>query len=386
MKKHSIFRKKRSTFRKKRKTSQKKYRHKRTNKKIFKGGFNSAQLAGAIAVAGFYGMNKLVLIRKRGKIGEHGRMQGGINRYEIILNPNEPRPTLNRQQQIRIGRGNLNIRNFDIYVGSENNNLLIQITGNEGVLERLNNLVEVVAQPANALALYQNRHLELPAPQANADQIIQYAPAAANLVVNQDDNQDVNMERILFAVNILFSIIWWFFKLLYKIIIFIIKQNTSVRLPAQAVPRPIDDLALVPRAVPRPIDDLALVPRAVADEDEVADEDVEEIPNDRTIINAIVNYNPENRDQNLDILINNYWNNIMNNIEQLPQFMDNGGDNINITEPVDNTFKCVRPYNRLNATGQDRVRSCNKIGPPDPMFINQRYANLQSCANNCFEE
>ena len=117
---------KKNTFRK---NMRNKKRTRKNLKKRFKGGFNSIQLAGAIAVAGLLGKNKLVFIRKP-------ESRGVNNRYEFILEGTRPRLVSNRSK-IEISKGvYIAINNFNIYVGSTEDDILIQITGNDAVAER----------------------------------------------------------------------------------------------------------------------------------------------------------------------------------------------------------------------------------------------------------
>jgi hypothetical protein len=91
---------------------------------------------------------------------------------------------------------------------------------------------------------------------------------------------------------------------------------------------------------------------------------------------AVVNNTPEASEAAEDIK------QTLDDIGTLPQFRDTQDENIEA--PVDNTFKCVNPYNRGTATIKDRIKSCNRIGAPNENFVGKSWPILQNCVNECY--
>jgi hypothetical protein len=291
---------------------------KRKTKK-HRGGFNSAQLAGAIAVAAATGMNRIVLIPN-----EAGRAAGS-SRYEFTLNPNSP-PTL----RVRSGRQSLtvpgtsstvNIKNFDIYIGSSND-LLIKIAGNESVIGRLATLANGVKNNAEPLISTGVRlgHVS----QGEAEELRRDLPMLKKLA-------DTSVNMLLLGITILFKLMVLFFKIVIRILF---PVGSSPREPEPSNP-----------------------------------------PSEGAIVAMI-----QNPEQHLDVIQTEY-DTLLEAINTLPQFTFTD----EILTPVNTEFKCVTPYNRTTATVQDRVRSCNRMGPSHSKFTGRTWPLLQPCVSECYQ-
>jgi hypothetical protein len=339
MKKYSTFRKKhKKTARKL--SHAKKYRHKKTNKnkKIFKGGFNAAQFAGALAVAAATGMNKIVLIpNAAGKIAKS-------KRYDFLFDMTN-KPTLGKSTfKIPGTSSNVNIKNFDIYVGSQDSDLLIKMEGNSSVINRLASITQTIIQPQNAIALINTAQQNGQITQAVANDLQQGVDenlTGGRMLLGNETVQPDNSDFIKY-VQFIFNLLLLFFQLLFSIIFASKNQE-----PMNQEPEPMNQGANTPAST----------------------------SND---VVAIINNEPSAEETAENI------NDTLNDIGELPQFRDTNNENV---EPaVDNSFKCVNPYTRSNATARDRIKSCNKIGPSNENFTGRKWETLQPCVEQCYND
>ncbi len=328
------------TLRKKRRFSKrynafsknKKKHNKSLRKKMFKGGFSTAQFAGALAVAAFLEMDKIVLIPN-----EAGR-RARSRRYDIEIDPDNKPRIINRSQLQAGPRSNVSIKNFDIYVGSTTSDLLIKIEGNNSVIDRLATITQTVVQPQNARALIQSGQSAglLTADQADElnDSAQQNLPGATAMLTNGNvDPESSNFEKV-------FQIVMTLLKLFFSLIIFLLGK-----LPQQPQ-RPIS-------STPQDTQTQAVIIFQGSPDD--ANHAAEQINND------------------------------LNDIGNLPQFRDDESENPVPADEVQG-FKCVTPYNRDTANAKNRVRSCNKIDDPHQNFTGRTWPNLQSCVNECYTD
>ena len=328
------------TFRKRNKRVSKKHykkmsknnkKHRKTlRNKILKGGFNSAQFAGALAVAVAMDMDKIVLIpNKAGK-------SAGSKRYDFEIDADN-RPKLSAGRLTVPGtRSTINIRNFDIFVGSTKNDLLIQMEGNDSVINRLAAITQTLAQPQNANALIvsaQEGGLITPYEADNLKEEVR-SNAGNNMLTNGNvEPGSKNFENFIKMVLDLLGLFMMFILYILKLI-------------SESMKTPSSELTVV-------------TPQETSNE-----------------VVAVVNNTPDASKAAEDI------NQTFVDIGTLPQFKDT--KNEDIQPSVDNTFKCVNPYNRDTATIKDRVKSCNKIGEPNANFVGRTWSNLQPCVNECY--
>ena len=323
LRKKRRFSKRHNTFSKNRKKHNKSLR-----KKIFKGGFNTAQFAGALAVAAFLEMNKIVLIPNAAGIVARSK------RYDIEIDPDN-KPII-RSGKLQAGpRSTISIKNFDVYVGSTTSDLLIKIEGNNSVIDRLATITQTVVQPQNAGALIQSGQSAglLTADQAAElnDSAQQNLPRATAMLTNGN----VEPESSNFAK--VFQIVMTLLKLFFSLIMFLLGK-----LPQQPQ-----------RPVSTPQDTQSQAVTVFQGAPAAASASAEQINND------------------------------LNDIGNLPQFRDNQSENP-VPADEDQSFKCVTPYNRDTANAKNRVRSCNKIDNPHQNFRERNFSNLQSCVNECY--
>jgi hypothetical protein len=346
MKKYSTFRKKQKHKKTARKSSQaKKYRHKKTNKnkKIFKGGFSAAQFAGALAVAAATGMNKIVLIpNEAGKVAKS-------KRYDFIFDMTN-KPVLGRSSgkatfKIPGTSSNVNIKNYDIYVGSQDSDLLIKIYGNDSVIKRLASITQTIIQPQNAIALINTAEQNGQITQAVANDLQQGVEenlTGGTMLLGNETVQPDNSAFIKY-VQFIFNLLLLFFQLLFSIIFASKNQE-----PMNQEQEPMNQEANTPASTPNQVV-------------------------------AIINNEPSAEETAENI------NDTLNYIGELPQFRDTP-DTVEPEPAVDNRFKCVNPYTRSNATTRDRIKSCNKIGPSNENFTEREWRTLQPCIEECYND
>ena len=322
----------------------KKYRKTHKNK-ILKGGFSSAQFAGALAVAAVMDMDKIVLIPKEGTSSK---------RYDFEIDANN-RPKISSGRMVVPGtRGNINIKNFNIFVGSTKSDLLIQIDGNDSVINRLAAITQTLAQPQNALVLIENAQEGGLITQPKADNLKE--EVRSNAGNNMLTNSNVEPESKFFE-----NFIKMILDLLGLFILYILK------LISEYMKTPSSELTVTPQETSI----------AVVTPEETSNEVVVIVNNNPVDAGEAGEAVPEAAEAAEDI------NQLFNEIGNLPQFRDIGVDNP-IEAPRDNTFKCVNPYNRTTATIKDRIKSCNRIGEPNPNFVGKTWPVLQTCVNECY--
>ena len=328
------------TFRKRNKRVSKKHykkmsknnkKHRKTHKnKILKGGFNSAQFAGALAVAVAMDMDKIVLIPN-----EAGK---SINskRYDFEIDADN-RPKLSAGKLMVPGtRSNINIKNFNIFVGSTKSDLLIQMEGNSSVISRLAAITQTLAQPQNANALIETAQEGGLITQPEADNLKEEVRSNAGNNMLTNGNVEPESKNFENFIKMTLDLLGLFFTFLF----------TILKLIFESMKTPSSELTVV-------------TPQQISNE-----------------VVAVVNNAPDAGEAAEDI------NQTLNDIGSLPQFKDTGNENIQA--PVDNTFKCVNPYNRDTATIKDRIKSCNKVGQSHQNFTGQTWPVLQNCVDTCF--
>jgi len=109
-----------------------------------KGGFNRAQMKGAIAVAGLLKSRKIVLLPKPGSPSK---------RYEISLGDAYFEPKYgarNGNTTMNVNGAHINIKNFDVYVETTEGSLM-KIEGNESAMSRLEELTEKVLKEGETI-------------------------------------------------------------------------------------------------------------------------------------------------------------------------------------------------------------------------------------------
>ena len=147
-----------------------KSKHNTKKKYNLKGGFNRSQFQGAVAMCAYLGYTQIILINKKNTEEKH----------TITFNTNGNMPTIKSsggydRMQIPGTFSNINIKNWDIYVGNkhdnnednednddEDNDLLIKIEGNVSVTDRFANVFKALSNPntANALVITAENKLE----------------------------------------------------------------------------------------------------------------------------------------------------------------------------------------------------------------------------------
>jgi hypothetical protein len=338
----------------------KRYKSKKYQSKRYKGGFNSAQLAGALAVATALGMDRIVLIPNANGVSARSQRQ------EIVHDPSNPL-TIRRGQfdSVTIDGSRFNIKNFDIYVGSSGSSMLMRIQGNSSVVARLAAITTTVARPdiRNALTtLAQGGGLVEP-PTALA--LVTTASEPIDLsTLDMDKGADPQYFNRM--VHILLMLLDVFFKFLLKLFGFVLSAVAS-RFSRPSAPQPPLLLAADAAAAPEISSAVvAVVNRAAS----VADADASAA--DASASGADTAADAANT---INALINEF-------VDSAPQYVDNG---IDVTPVADTSFKCVTPYDRGTASIKDRTKSCNQVGPPDANFVGRTWPVRQNCVNECFK-
>jgi len=306
-------------------------KHRKTfRNKIFKGGFNSAQFAGALAVAAAMGMNKIVLIPN--EAGTQSR------RYDFEIDANN-KPKLSAGRFTVPGtRSTINIRNFNIFVGSTTSDLLIQMEGNDSVIKRLAAITQTIAQPQNAIALITNAEQEGIITQSEAENLTEEVRnnSPNNMLTNVNvEPESKDFENI---IKLILDLLGLFFIFLFNLIKLL---NDSTNQPPSSSA-------------------ITVTPQQTSD-----------------AVVAVVNNTPQAADQAAEDIKQT-----LDDIGSLPQFRDIRGETIE--PPTDNNFKCVNPYDRTTATTRDRLQSCNRIGPPNVRFVGRSFPGIQNCVSECY--
>jgi hypothetical protein len=348
--------KKHNTF-----TSKNRKKNKSLRNKRFKGGFNAIQFAGALAVAAALDMDKIVLIPNVA-----GRAVKS-KRYDIEIDQNN-KPIIKSGKLQTASRMRVNIKNFDIYVGSTTSDLLIKIEGNDSLIRRLAEITQTVVQPQNAGALIesgQNAGLITAEEANNMNESVQQDLPAANamLMSGNVEPKSSNFEKV-------FQIVMTLLKLLMSLIFLLLSKlpKEPVR-PETTMPQdPQTQVLTVLEGLQDPQSQVLTVfegPQDIQIQVLTVFEGTPDAENNATANDAAEQLN-----------------NDINNIGQLPQFRDNDSENPIPAES--SNFKCVTPYNRDTASAKNRTKSCNKIGTPHENFKERIWPNLQSCVNECY--
>lgn len=308
--KKAIYKKNRKTFR---------------NNRSLKGGFNSNQFAGALAICSMLEMNKIVLLPKPNTKSK---------RYEFIFDKYN-KPNLSTDKFKVPGTTSfINIKNFFIFVGSTDSNVLIKIEGNDSVVNRLANLTTNILKKDNAKRIVaacrsngllddieeEELNNEIDETESSIKQILN-----GDLNTSSDNGSDNNL--LINVIQLIMTILSMFFQLLFALLEKLPKSQTT---------------------------------------------NEGSIKSDALIAVENIEGSFNNAAENL--------NNSLNDIGKFEQYLDDGET---VTPAVENTFKCVIPYNKSTATNKDRFKSCNKVGTPDNKFKDTVWSNLQNCVEQC---
>lgn len=374
--KYSFSKKKRFSRSKKNSKKQKRVR-KTFRNKMLKGGFNQAQFTGAFAVAAVMGMDKVVLMPKNNT----------SKRYDFVIDKDN-KPTLSNHSRLNIPgtKSTIRVINFDIYIGSTTDNLLIKIDGNNSVINRLAKLTQTVITPENSTDLINTAQASgviTPTKAAELTELKDEVLPYRNQILKNGNKQlledgqanNVNPEGKMFIqlVQIIIALI----KLLFDCLVDVLSKQPSRDQSQQSSARV-----------------------SFNTNDESSDVVIFE-PKDESSAMVSVNTIEEEQSQALVVFLGNedkngnvpdpadvaaaaktIYETTLNDIEELPQYIDNG-ENEYPTIVVDNQHKCVTPYNTTSSNIKDRIKSCNKIGPPHKDFKDQRYDHLTRCIEDC---
>jgi hypothetical protein len=358
-----IVMRKKMTLRKKRRFSKRQYtfsknrkkHNKSLRRKLFKGGFNTAQFAGALAVAAFLEMDKIVLIPNAA-----GR-QARSKRYNIIINPDNTPKIINGSYLQAESKSRISIKNFDVYVGSTTSDLLIKIDGNDGVTNRLATITQTIVQPQNAGTLIQS------------GQSAGLLPADEAVELNESSQQNLHRANAMLTNGIVepessnfanvFQTVMTLLKLFFTLIIFLLSKLHQQPQRLVSIPQDIQSQALT--VLPQQPQRLVSIPQDIQSQ-----------------ALTVFQGTPAAASASAEQI-----NNELNGIGNYPQFRDDVDQSENpVPANEDQGFKCVTPYNRDTANTKNRVRSCNKINSPHPKFRDKSYRNLQSCVSECYIE
>lgn len=297
---------------------------KKSNKKLrktvryFKGGFNTAQLAGALAMLVAVKMDKLVLIPKPEATSS--------KRYDVVVEDVKGFPKLKSNKLMIPGtKSNISIGNFNLYIGSTKNDLLIKVDGNESIINRLAKLSETLMVPenANALITVANEHELITDVQArDVRKEVNEVKKIGDSIKKAKEPMPINTK----SVNLLLELLSMFFGILFMLL------------------------------------------------SHKKEENVPSIETSSALVTSLVTY--DKAEQIMDEI---------DEILELPQFKDQGPNKIPISLE-DKDFKCIKPYNKSTASKLDRKTSCNRAGPSTAKFENRTWSNLQSCVEECNKE
>jgi hypothetical protein len=308
--KKAIYKKNRKTFR---------------NNRSLKGGFNSIQFAGALAICSMLEMNKIVLLPKPNTKSK---------RYEFIFDKDN-KPNLSKDKFKVPGTSSyINISNFFIFVGSTDSNVLIKIDGNDSVVNRLANLTKNILKKDNAkriVSACRSNGLLDDIDENELNNEIDETEGSIKQILNGHLNTSTDKENLnnalLNIIHLIMTILSMFFQLLFALLEKLPKSQTTQEEP---------------------------------------------IKSDALVVVESIEGSFNNAAENL--------NNSLNEIGKFEQYLDDGET---VTPAAQNTFKCVMPYNKSTATNKDRFKSCNKVGTPVEKFKDATWQNLQNCVEQC---
>jgi hypothetical protein len=311
--------------------------------RMFRGGFNRAQLKVAFIVMEALGKNKIVLLPKAKE-----------KRYDIVVDDHKNIKITNSKgfAKIKVSKGiSVNIKNFHIYVGSTTDNELILINGNDENLKHLEQLYTIITEPEAALMLIQSASDESLITTDEAEELTEQIEEHRRLIGDSPEKlllkspsasspkqSNIFMDVIKLILNVL--------HLFFLIILKHIKKKT----PKSNSPKS-------PKSPKTPES-----PEAISD----------------LVISDI--RSPDSNYQEA-------FDKILEEISGFETYTDNGPEEEpTIKTPIEiKKWKCVTPYSRKNKNIRDRIKSCENSADaiPDSSFENDRYPNRQNCIDKC---
>jgi hypothetical protein len=343
-----------------------KSKHNTKKKYNLKGGFNRSQFQGAVAMCAYLGYTQIILINKKNTEEKH----------TITFNTNGNMPTIKSsggydRMQIPGTFSNINIKNWDIYVGNkhdnnednednddEDNDLLIKIEGNVSVTDRFANVFKALSNPntANALVITAENKLEEHNNVRESElELVKNVKneLTKNKILGGPENkfESLDIAKFLAFIGLMYSLCNIFFLLLMLIIagsVGIAYSNRSNKSRTQSTPK--SEERSTPKSEQQQFQDV------------VAVVNTDNVPPAENVIDE--------------------FEYVLGEVDKFPQYKYING----VPEVIKNKeyYYCVNPYVKSNTNKKDRIKSCNKTGPPHKNFSDKKYNNLQTCYSLCY--
>jgi hypothetical protein len=336
-------------------------KHRRVSRKTFrnkmmKGGFNRAQFAGAFAVAAAMHMNKIVLIPIPGKRGERydinlGEGYENTNTYSRPIRvDNKGRRDGKNKQKAYFNNPkpvDLYVEDYDIYVGSTTDDVLIKMDGNKSVLERLSAITNTVIKKENSTALIKTaQSLDLIGPDTAQNLQEDVEEINTNMLTNGEPI-DIQDNSFIKLIQIILALVKLFFDCLEGVLN---PPQTTSRIPTFR--------------------------NEISQSSEMVVYD-----NPSEVSDAIVEFVETKDDESAEAI----YDTALDSIGALTQYIDNRDSYPTIEDPDDNQFRCVTPYDKNIKDIKARIQSCNKVGRPARGFEDKRYKNNGLCYPECIK-
>jgi len=333
-------------------------KHRRVSRKTFrnkmmKGGFNQTQFTAAFAVAAAMHMDKVVLIPNEKGIKARSK------RYDFVIDKDNI-PTLTNYKKNLIvpnTRSKITVNNFDIYVGSTTDNLLIKMEGIGGtVTERLAKLTTTLITPNNSEALIKMAENNELITKETADDL-KYDVNNTNILRLTNGQGNVNPEDDMFikVVQLIISLVKLFFNCLEYVL-----NPPNSRISGNEIPTFRNEIPQSSEIV------------------------IYDKPSE--LSTAIVEFVTTEDHQNDTESAKAIYESTLGSIDELPQYIDNGDSYPTIEDPDDNQYRCVTPYDSSETNMKARIRSCNKVGRPARGFEDKRYTHNGLCYPECIKK
>jgi len=325
---------------------------KKRNTKLLKGGFNRHHLNVAFIVMEALGKDKIVLLPKKNE-----------KRYDIVVDDKKNIKITNSRGHARMNVSKntyINIKNFNIYVGSTTDTELILIDGNDDNLKNLKEIYDKIIEPENALMIIQaagsdalitrDEEENLTGQINEIGHLLENSPA--KLLTSSSPKQS----------NVVIDVIKLILNVLHLFFLIILKHMNKKR-PKSKSPEAIT--ALVVKKTPNSKTPKSKSPKSKSPE---------------AITALVVSNNNNSPESDYE----DSFNTILKDITEFPTYTDNGSNEAP-TIKTHTPWKCVTPYSISNKDIQGRLRSCSNAhdANPDSRFENEIYTNRQQCIEKC---
>jgi hypothetical protein len=351
-------------------------KHRRVSRKTFrnkmmKGGFNNSDFAGAFAVAAAMDMNKVVLIPKPGRDGIRydvvlGEGYENTNTYNRPITvdttgrrydkkekrmKNKQMAHFNNPEQV-----DLYIEDYDIYVGSTRDNVLIKMDGNKSVLNRLAAITNTVIKKENSTALIETAQSLTVINPDIAENLQERVNEIDTKMLTNGQGIDIQDNNFIKLIQIILALV----KLLFDCLESVLNPSNS-RISGNEIPTFRNE---IPQSSEMVVYD---------NPSEVS----------TAIVNFVTSEDPRSDAESAEAI----YDTVVDDIGKLTQYIDNDDSNPIPENPSDNQYRCVTPYDKTITTDiKARSRSCNKVGIPARGFEDKRYKNNGLCYTECIKK